>query len=160
LDPERYEREEREKKVRRQREEQQRVAIAKQQRLVASTAALRYNRICIFFFVSIQKCILFYKFSNHFRGILPNLSSGGKGVTVGVTRGVSNNRRMGGGIGSRGGRGGYSSNKLQVAGPRPSFQYRDGSFICDLCKKSFIDGNDMVSHWKQHVKQQQVKSDR
>ena len=30
-------------------------------------------------------------------------------------------------------------------GPRPSFQYRDGSFICDLCKKSFSDGNDMVS---------------
>ena len=29
-------------------------------------------------------------------------------------------------------------------GPRPSFQYRDGSFICDLCKKSFSDGNDMV----------------
>merc|ERR1719414_112599 len=39
-------------------------------------------------------------------------------------------------------------------GPRPSFQYRDGAFICDLCKKSFGDGNDMVSHWKSHVKQQ------
>merc|ERR1712154_528705 len=39
-------------------------------------------------------------------------------------------------------------------GPRPSFQYRDGAFICDLCKKSFSDGNDMVAHWKSHVKQQ------
>ena len=34
-------------------------------------------------------------------------------------------------------------------------QYRDGAFICDLCKKSFSDGNDMVAHWKSHVKQQQ-----
>lgn len=42
-----------------------------------------------------------------------------------------------------------------TAGPRPSFQYRDGAFICDLCKKSFSDGNDMVAHWKSHVKQQQ-----
>merc|ERR1712025_1066777 len=39
-------------------------------------------------------------------------------------------------------------------GPRPSFQYRDGAFICDLCKKNFSDGNDMVAHWKSHVKQQ------
>ena len=41
-----------------------------------------------------------------------------------------------------------------TAGPRPSFQYRDGAFICDLCKKSFSDGNDMVTHWKSHVKKQ------
>ena len=43
-----------------------------------------------------------------------------------------------------------------TTGPRPSFQYRDGSFICDLCKKSFSDGNDMVTHWKSHVKQQRA----
>ena len=42
------------------------------------------------------------------------------------------------------------------AGPKPSFQYRDGSFICDLCKKSFSDGNEMVTHWKSHVKEQRM----
>jgi hypothetical protein len=46
-----------------------------------------------------------------------------------------------------------------VAGPKPSFQYRDGSFICDLCKKSFSDGNDMVAHWKSHVKNQKRYGD-
>ena len=44
---------------------------------------------------------------------------------------------------------------LQSPGQRPSFQYRDGAFICDLCKESFSDGNDMVTHWKSHVKKQQ-----
>ena len=43
----------------------------------------------------------------------------------------------------------------QSPGARPSFQYRDGAFICDLCKESFSDGNDMVTHWKSHVKKQQ-----
>ena len=49
-------------------------------------------------------------------------------------------------------------NLLHSAGPgqRPSFQYRDGAFICDLCKESFSDGNDMVTHWKSHVKKQQA----
>ena len=46
----------------------------------------------------------------------------------------------------------------QAASARPSFQYRDGAFICDLCKESFSDGNDMVTHWKSHVKKQQVDS--
>ena len=41
---------------------------------------------------------------------------------------------------------------------RPSFQYRDGAFICDLCKESFSDGNDMVTHWKSHVKKQQAEA--
>lgn len=47
---------------------------------------------------------------------------------------------------------------LRSTGPgqRPSFQYRDGAFICDLCKESFSDGNDMVTHWKSHVKKQQA----
>lgn len=44
----------------------------------------------------------------------------------------------------------------QTPGQRPSFQYRDGAFICDLCKESFSDGNDMVTHWKSHVKKQQA----
>merc|ERR1712020_501869 len=58
------------------------------------------------------------------------------------------------------GRGGLRPGQLMrggrpmPTGPRPSFQYRDGAFICDLCKKSFSDGNDMVAHWKSHVKQQ------
>lgn len=60
----------------------------------------------------------------------------------------------------RGGRGGRGRGRPPVitrpAGPRPSFQYRDGAFICDLCKKSFSDGNDMVTHWKSHVKQQRL----
>ena len=47
---------------------------------------------------------------------------------------------------------------LRSSGPgqRPSFQYRDGAFICDLCKEKFSDGNDMVTHWKSHVKKQQA----
>lgn len=63
-------------------------------------------------------------------------------------------------MGGRGGRGGRGRGRPPVitrpAGPRPSFQYRDGAFICDLCKKSFSDGNDMVTHWKSHVKQQRL----
>ena len=62
------------------------------------------------------------------------------------------------------GRGGPGTIKLtspgarptQSPGQRPSFQYRDGAFICDLCKESFSDGNDMVTHWKSHVKKQQA----
>ena len=46
----------------------------------------------------------------------------------------------------------------QAPGQRPSFQYRDGAFICDLCKESFSDGNDMVTHWKSHVKKQQAEA--
>ena len=30
----------------------------------------------------------------------------------------------------------------------------------DLCKESFSDGNDMVTHWKSHVKKQQVEASR
>merc|ERR1712223_1189939 len=57
--------------------------------------------------------------------------------------------------GVRGGlRPGMPGGRPMPTGPRPSFQYRDGAFICDLCKKSFSDGNDMVAHWKSHVKQQ------
>ena len=48
----------------------------------------------------------------------------------------------------------------QSPGQRPSFQYRDGAFICDLCKESFSDGNDMVTHWKSHVKKQQADASR
>merc|ERR1712001_425141 len=63
-----------------------------------------------------------------------------------------------GGMMMRGGRGGLRpgmpGGRPMPTGPRPSFQYRDGAFICDLCKKSFSDGNDMVAHWKSHVKQQ------
>merc|ERR1711983_212377 len=51
---------------------------------------------------------------------------------------------------------GSSRPTLQNPGQRPSFQYRDGAFICDLCKESFSDGNDMVTHWKSHVKKQQA----
>lgn len=92
-DPDRYEREEREKKLRRRREEQQRHIMAKRQRMAAAQGRLG--------------------------------------------RGGAN--RLG---------------KVAIPGPRPSFQYREGAFICDLCKKSFSDGNDMVSHWKLHVKKQ------
>jgi hypothetical protein len=61
--------------------------------------------------------------------------------------------------GGRGGRGpGRPAMVSKPAGPRPSFQYRDGAFICDLCKKSFSDGNDMVTHWKSHVKKQRLGS--
>merc|ERR1719510_2346794 len=63
-------------------------------------------------------------------------------------------RGRGGVMLSRGSAGG--KRPMQSTGPRPSFQYRDGSFICDLCKKSFSDGNDMVTHWKSHVKQQRA----
>merc|ERR1711962_539902 len=63
------------------------------------------------------------------------------------------------------GRGGPGTIKLtspgarptQSPGQRPSFQYRDGAVICDLCKESFSDGNDMVTHWKSHVKKQQME---
>ena len=72
----------------------------------------------------------------------------GRGVTI-MSRGVGTIR----------GRGVIAHRPPPLAGPRPSFQYRDGSFICDLCKKSFSDGNDMVAHWKSHVKQQQKFSD-
>ena len=95
-EPDRYEREERDKKLRRIREEQQRAIIAKRQRMAAQQ---------------------------------------GRG-------------------GARGGRVGGRIMGKPTAGPRPSFQYRDGAFICDLCKKSFSDGNDMVTHWKSHVKKQ------
>ena len=111
-DPDRYEKEEREKKLRRIREEQQRMAIAKQQRMGGGR---------------------------------------GRGVSI-MSRGVGTIR---GAMRGRGGGGNPPPGRLGPAGPRPSFQYRDGSFICDLCKKSFSDGNDMVAHWKSHVKQQQ-----
>lgn len=107
-DPDRYEREEREKKIRRIREEQLRYTMTSRGRAV--------NR--------------------------------GRGVTI-MSRGVGTIR----------GRGVITHRPPPLAGPRPSFQYRDGSFICDLCKKSFSDGNDMVSHWKSHVKQQSKFSD-
>merc|ERR1719507_2260171 len=109
-DPSKYEREEREKKLRRIREEQQRMAMSKRQRL---------------------------------------MQMGGRGGIRG--RG---GMLMGRG-GVRGGlRPGMPGGRPMPTGPRPSFQYRDGAFICDLCKKSFSDGNDMVAHWKSHVKQQ------
>ena len=106
-DPVKYEREEREKKLRRIREEQQRMAMSKRQRLMQMS---------------------------------------GRGAVRGR-----------GGMMMRGGRGGLRPGmpgRPMPTGPRPSFQYRDGAFICDLCKKSFSDGNDMVAHWKSHVKQQ------
>merc|ERR1712088_2217 len=106
-DPAKYEREEREKKLRRIREEQQRMAMSKRQRLMQMS---------------------------------------GRGAVRGR-----------GGMMMRGGRGGLRPGmpgRPMPTGPRPSFQYRDGAFICDLCKKSFSDGNDMVAHWKSHVKQQ------
>lgn len=127
----RYEREEREKKIRRIREEQQRIAIAKQQRLGAAAAAVTKG------FPS--------------RPAAAPVANRGKGVTIGM------NPR--GGAAARPGRGGaLAVGRTGHAGPRPSFQYRDGAFICDLCKKSFSDGNDMVAHWKSHVKQQQQQS--
>ena len=94
----RYEKEEREKKLRRLREDQQRMAMAQ-------------------------------------RGRGGMMQRGGP-MRGGMIRG------RGGVMLSRGG----IKRPLQGhTGPRPSFQYRDGSFICDLCKKSFSDGNDMVS---------------
>jgi hypothetical protein len=110
-EPDRYEKEERDKKLRRMREEQQRMVIAKQQKMG---------------------------------------SGRGRGVTI-VSRGIGTIR--GAQVSMRGR--GVLPGRMAPAGPRPSFQYRDGSFICDLCKKSFSDGNDMVAHWKSHVKQQQ-----
>ena len=104
-DPERYEREEREKKMRRIREDQQRQIMAKRQRM----------------------------------------GPGGRGM-----------RPMRGKMGP----GGRPIGPPKPAGPRPSFQYRDGAFICDLCKKSFSDGNDMVTHWKSHVKKQRIDGGR
>merc|ERR1712088_1120039 len=111
VDPSKYEREEREKKLRRIREEQQRIAMSKRQRLMQMSG----------------------------RGGLVR----GRGGMVAGRGGV------------RGGlRPGMPGGRPMPTGPRPSFQYRDGAFICDLCKKSFSDGNDMVAHWKSHVKQQ------
>merc|ERR1719346_117067 len=104
-DPERYEKEEREKKLRRLREEQHRMALAQR----------------------------------------------GRGGVMMRGRGGTMIRGRGGVMISRGG-----LKRPLHTGPRPSFQYRDGSFICDLCKKSFSDGNDMVTHWKSHVKQQRL----
>lgn len=77
-------------------------------------------------------------------------------------------RRMRGGYGGRGRGNTPGTIKLtspgarpsQTPGQRPSFQYRDGAFICDLCKESFSDGNDMVTHWKSHVKKQQADAAR
>merc|ERR1712020_199560 len=110
VDPSKYEREEREKKLLRIREEQQRIAMSKRQRLMQMS---------------------------------------GRGGMV---------RGRGGMMMGRGGRGGLRpgmpGGRPMPTGPRPSFQYRDGAFICDLCKKSFSDGNDMVAHWKSHAKQQ------
>ena len=105
-DPERYEKEEREKKLRRLREDQQRMSL------------------------------------------------GGRGRGMMRGRGGVMMRGRGGVLMSRGG---SLKRPAQPTGPRPSFQYRDGSFICDLCKKSFSDGNDMVTHWKSHVKQQRAQ---
>merc|ERR1711981_1329544 len=111
VDPSKYEREEREKKLRRIREEQQRIAMSKRQRLMQMS---------------------------------------GRG---GLVRGRGGMMMGRGGV--RGGlRPGMPGGRPMPTGPRPSFQYRDGAFICDLCKKSFSDGNDMVAHWKSHVKQQ------
>ncbi len=39
-----------------------------------------------------------------------------------------------------------------AVGLRPSFQYNDGVFVCDICKKSFKAGFEMVTHWKTHIK--------
>ena len=106
-DPEKYDREEKEKRMRRHREEGQRSGMAKKQRG-----------------------------EERERG-------GGRG-----SRGSSTRGRKPGTIKltSPGAR------ATQNPGARPSFQYRDGAFICDLCKESFSDGNDMVTHWKSHVK--------
>ena len=48
------------------------------------------------------------------------------------------------------GRGGISVSAGMVPRPKFSFQYHDGGFICELCKKKFSDGNDMVKHWRTH----------
>ena len=123
------------------REEQQRIAIAKQQRLGAAAAAAARGMG---------------------RGIATSLANrasatslavrAGKGVTIGMTKGNAQGLARGAIIRGKGAPG-----RIAVAGPRPSFQYREGAFICDLCKKSFSDGNDMVAHWKSHVKQQHLQ---
>ena len=41
---------------------------------------------------------------------------------------------------------------------RPSYQYLDGRFICDLCKMSFSDGMDLNLHSKFHLQQAAAKT--
>ena len=41
---------------------------------------------------------------------------------------------------------------------RPSYQYLDGRFICDLCKMSFSDGTDMIPHSKSHLQQDAART--
>ena len=41
---------------------------------------------------------------------------------------------------------------------RPSYQYLDGRFICDLCKMSFSDGIDLNLHSKFHLQQAAAKT--
>ena len=41
---------------------------------------------------------------------------------------------------------------------RPSYQYLDGRFICDLCKMSFSDGMDLNLHLKFHLQQAVAKT--
>ena len=56
------------------------------------------------------------------------------------------------GVSGRGvmrGRGGTSITPGMMK-PKFSFQYHDGGFICELCKKKFSDGNEMVKHWRTH----------
>lgn len=107
-DPEKYDREEKEKKLRRIKEEQQRSSLAKKQ---------REER---------ERKLREAKFGKSRGGTIKLTSPGAR--------------------------------PQQTPGARPSFQYRDGAFICDLCKESFSDGNDMVTHWKSHVKKQQAES--
>jgi len=58
-------------------------------------------------------------------------------------------RSVGGGI--MRGRGGTSITPAPgMIKPKFSFQYHDGGFICELCKKKFSDGNEMVKHWRTH----------
>ena len=59
---------------------------------------------------------------------------------------------MRGGI-MRGRGSGISVSPGMVPRPKFSFQYHDGGFICELCKKKFSDGNDMVKHWRTHNSQ-------
>ena len=56
------------------------------------------------------------------------------------------------GVGSMRGRGGISVSPGMMK-PKFSFQYHDGGFICELCKKKFSDGNEMVKHWRTHNSQ-------
>ena len=55
----------------------------------------------------------------------------------------------GSGRGIMRGRGGTSITPGMMK-PKFSFQYHDGGFICELCKKKFSDGNEMVKHWRTH----------